>query len=200
MGRELGAVGPKHTGADGSTWHLQLLNISSLICYPRKANFTILSNQAVRKHEKVGFFFYFPYTTPLSLKGCQKAYPDFPELYSTHIVIHTCALCTSVTTSPQDLFSRGFPWEQVSSITTSRAKKMNQKHESLQPKEGKTARCSLSKPPLFTKGPRLLQLWGLSGAWRVKQAIEKDTEIKTKYNQKKMGNILLNELRLLTNW
>lgn len=153
MGRELG---PKHTGADGSLWHLQIFNISSLICYLRKANFTTLSNQAVRKHEKVGFFFLSLYkTTPLSLKRCQKAYPDFPELYSTHAVIHTCALCTSGTTSAQETVW-GFTLQgnplgadlQHNHFQT-RAKSMNQEHESLQAREGKTACCSLLKPALF---------------------------------------------------
>lgn len=106
----------------------------------------ILLSQATKQSEnmrKQDFFFLPLYkTTPRSLKGCQKAYPDFSGLYSTSTVIHTCALCTSVTTSPQDISSRGIRWEQVSSITTSRAKKMNHKHESAtQRRENSPAVC-----------------------------------------------------------
>lgn len=95
-GTAMGAMGPRHAGAHGSTQSLWIPKTSSHICYLRNARFTILSNQAVRKHEKEGLFFFFFFffsickTTPLSLKWCQKAYPNFPQPYSSHS--HLCAV------------------------------------------------------------------------------------------------------------
>lgn len=113
---------------------------------------------------RIIFFLLLYKTPPLSLKRCQKAYPGFPELYSTDTVIHTCALCTSVTTSAQETVwgftLQGNPLgtdQQYNHFQTG-AKRMNREHESLQAREGKTACCTLLKSHLFRKGPRWLQL------------------------------------------
>lgn len=77
-----------------------------------------------------------------------------------------------------------------------RAKGRNWEHK---PEEGKKACCRMLKLSLFRKNPRLLQVQLLSGARWLKQVTQKGAEIKTENNHNKLGNILLNELQLLTN-
>lgn len=119
LGTAMGAMGPRHAGAHGSTQSLWIPKTSSHICYLRNARFTILSNQAVRKHEKEGLFFFFFFSSPFvrqhlwAWNGAKKHIPIFHSLTA---VIPTCALCTSGTMSAQET-TWGFTL-QVNSLGT----------------------------------------------------------------------------------
>lgn len=125
VGRELGSMGPKHTGADGSTWCLQILNTSSLICHLRKANFTILSNQAARKTWESRIFFLYHIRQHLWAWKCAKRHILIFQSFTAHTQSLTPVRYVQVSQRQlrkpsEDLLSRGIPWEQISSVTTSR--------------------------------------------------------------------------------